>query len=131
MRLRLALMLTMASCSTAATLPDFAVNPPGCRFPSACFKLDVDGGVLCDPTPEIVCGSTTDPTGGQNPCANVDLGLLVCPEGSVCLEAVQACVGRGPICEGVGARCVSGDESCDGTTGIPPQRAGDEPHCAQ
>jgi hypothetical protein len=104
-----------AGCgSTATTVPgsDAGVILPGCRAPSACYKVNcpctrdaIDGELCraCDPrtSPGLTCD-----------CVALE---------SDCLETVQVCVGRGDRCMGTGARCLPVGSSCMMSGGVPPQ----------
>lgn len=151
--LLLAALLTVG-CTTSSTVEDLSVIPTGCRQPSACFstscdclRADVIGGtgggiggacLLCDPTAQKTL--TCD-------CTLFDAG-------ATCSEPAQVCVGRGPVCPGVGARCLQATKTiinndggqpeivpstCSDTGGDPPQMVpradqdagpGSEPRCA-
>ena len=116
----LLLSLALIGCANTISVPDLAVNPPGCRFPSACYQTDDAGVPLCDRAPVVVCGEGT----------GVVCPESACPANSICIEAVQVCVGRGPLCPGSGALCVPEGSSCGAATGTPPERVGEEPRCA-
>lgn len=101
--------------STASTLPgsDAGVVLPGCRAPSACYKVncpctrDAIGGELC-----LACDPRTAP-GLTCDCVALE---------SDCLEAVQVCVGRAATaCLGAGTRCLPAGSTCAQSGGTPPQ----------
>jgi hypothetical protein len=127
---RPAAMLCLAfcalACSSSTSGTDLGVVEPGCRAPSACYKLGADcacarGDVesscrVCDPR-------TQD---------------CICPAGSQCRDAATVCVGRAAaVCQGTGARCLPAGASCaTAMSGSPPQLVGTgamgglEPRCA-
>jgi hypothetical protein len=142
----LVLALFVVGCTTTTTTTDLSVIPTGCRQPSSCWstscgclRADVQSGgcLLCDPTQQA--SLTCD-------CTSFDAGAM-------CSEPAQVCVGRGPVCPGVGARCLPGTKQitvdggsetvpsvCSDPNGEPPQMVpiggdadagpGSEPRCA-
>jgi hypothetical protein len=112
-RLSLLVVFVLSACGAAVDNPDLALIPPGCRTPSKCYagdcscnRADVqsDKCIVCDPTQ----------LGTQQCDCVADMGQM-------CVEPLQLCVGRGPVCPGVGARCAAADH-LDG--GDPPTLVG-------
>jgi hypothetical protein len=126
-----AFAMTSEGCGSTTTGADLGIVEPGCRVPSACFRLGVDcpcqrGDV--DSTTCKVCDPRIDPTCVCN--SNPDAGPI-----TSCVEATAVCVGRGAPCLGLNARCVANGASCDSAGATAPQLvqgAGGtlEPHCA-
>ena len=101
--------VALAGCPSTTVVTDLAIVT-GCHQPEACMDVencdcnrgDVDvmtGGACVKCVPNVMfdtCGS----------CAEGDAG--------VCREPSQVCYGRGPVCPGVGAKCVPGSQVYDG-----------------
>src|SRR5262249_23950564 len=107
--------ITAEGCGDTTAGADFGVVEPGCRAPSACYKLgspcqrgDVDSTCLVfyPPLPLTSFGS--------NPNPDARPGVV-----RTCPQAGPA--GRGPVCAGLNARCVPTGAGCDSAGATAPQ----------
>jgi hypothetical protein len=111
-------------CSSSTTGTDLGIVQPGCKAPSACYRLGADCRCNRSDVDTTVC-KACDP----------NMQVCICDPGTACLEAAAVCVGRSPmVCSGVGARCLPSGSSCEsGMSGVPPQLVGSganlAPHC--
>jgi hypothetical protein len=156
------LAVAVGGCGSTIPVPDQGVVVLGCNTPGYCYRADcsctwadAQPGGAC--TTKVVCSNPLDTSTCLCPLtvatqAPADLGgtvglepaTVTVPVAVQCLETPQVCVGRGPFCGGVGARCfhtilsdLSVTPTCDQSGGDPPQLIPSggigpalEPHCA-
>jgi hypothetical protein len=136
-----ALVVATGGCGSQITVPDQGIIVSGCQMPSACFRADCDcsrGSVTAkvDSVGACTVSCTFVTPGDPSTCDCLPLtndgGDSIATQ---CIESVQACVGRGVFCGGVGALCKAATSpACDGT-GDPPMLIPTigmpmlEPHC--
>jgi hypothetical protein len=111
-------------CSSTTVGTDLGIVEPGCKTPSACYRLGAD----------CPCGRGDVDTVCKACDPNVQ--VCICDTGTACLQSTAVCVGRSAtVCSGVGARCLPVGSSCaSGMSGAPPQMVGSgaslAPRCA-
>lgn len=123
----LALVAAAGACGSSIKVPDQGIIVTGCNPPGYCYVDD------------CTCERASVAPGGACVVASVctseiDRSTCSCPTNSECLEAAQACIGRGPVCAGANAHCVAATGSCN-DAGDPPMLIPTpgmpmlEPHC--
>jgi hypothetical protein len=102
------------ACSSTTTGTDLGIVQPGCKSPSACYRLGAD----------CPCGRNDIDTVCK--ACDPNAQVCICDPGTSCLQAAAVCVGRSDtVCSGVGARCLPAGSSCaSGMSGSPPQLVG-------
>jgi hypothetical protein len=118
--------LLAAACSDSNANTDLGVVEPGCRTPSACWKVGSDcacargqlgavpGTDMAGTTSCMVC----DPT----------VQTCYCPLTTQCIDSASVCTGRATsTCLGAGARCLPVHSKCTTSGGNPPQLVGTGP----
>lgn len=136
------LVAATGACGSQITVPDQGIIVTGCQMPSQCYRVDCDctrgQATAAKDTGGCVVGCTFLTPGDPSTCDC--LPVAVDPDAGTsvqtsCIEPVQACIGRGVFCGGIGALCKDKDHpTCDGsgdapmlipTFGMPAL----EPHC--
>jgi hypothetical protein len=134
-----ALVVATGGCGETITVPDQGIIVTGCQQPAQCFvqicsckRADIEAGAC---TVATTCSDETDRSTCNCPTSIASDGGATFD--SVCIEQAQACVGRGVVCAGAGARCKRFDTpACDGTGDLPELVPSTmmipmlEPHCA-
>lgn len=114
-------LLAALGCTGNTNGNDLGILEPGCRTPSACYKIGAD--CPCDRADvnNATC-KVCDPLTAVN-------DTCYCSLGQACTEASLVCVGRAPTtCLGEGARCLPVGGSCATSGGgDPPQLVGTGP----
>ena len=122
-----ALVAATGACGSQIAVPDQGIIVTGCQQPSECFRADCDctrANATAAPTAGGCTVKCTFLTPGD-PSTCDCLPLVIDPDGGAtvetsCIEPVQACIGRGVFCGGIGALCKpAGSTTCDGTGDAP------------
>jgi hypothetical protein len=152
--LPLFLAVVLSACTpTVITETDFGIVLEGCRIPESCFASVCDckrasvgpGGscLLCNPLTQtqgvaLQCSCVRDMLPPPQDLLGHDMTFI----DSTCKDPSQVCIGRGPLCPGLSARCLPSGLTCNGSfdNEAPPQLVSTpvpdggqpvlEPHCA-
>jgi hypothetical protein len=118
------------ACTDSNANTDLGVVEPGCRAPSACWKVGTD----CDCERGLVVENVADTDmAGTTSCRECDPthDTCYCPLTTQCIDGDSVCTGRATsTCLGAGARCVPVHSTCGNASGSPPQLVGTGPNGA-